>query len=261
MEINTELIKQIVSPKSDSHKGENGRVLVIGGSELFHAAPFWAAAAASKIVDMVHFTSPYLLNNELMEKRAKEHFWSGIVVPWGEVEHYINEDDAILIGPGMERGEVTKKIVDELLIKYSNKRWVIDGGALQEVDPRLLGKNMIVTPNPKELVILKEKTKGELPSGITILAKGVVDVITDNHKSYAIEGGNPGMTKGGTGDVLAGIVVGLFAKSSAVASCYVASITNKRIGERLAKKNGNFFDAGDMICLVGEELSRLVNLL
>ena len=262
MEINTELIKQIVSPKIDSHKGENGRVLVIGGSELFHAAPFWAASAASKIVDMVHFTSPYLLNNELMEERAKEQFWSGIVVPWEEVEHYINEDDAILIGPGMERGEVTKKIVDELLIKYPNKRWVVDGGALQEVDPKLLKQDMIVTPNPKELMILNEKTEGRLPSEITILAKGVVDeIIYPQAEKLLVTGGNPGMTKGGTGDVLSGIVVGLFAKSSAVASCYVASITNKRIGERLAKKNGIFFDAGDMICLVGEELSRLVNLL
>ena len=94
------------------HAGDNGKVLVIGGSELFHAASFWAASAASKIVDMVHFSSPAMVNNELMKARAKERFWEGIVVPWEQVTHYIEEDDSLLIGPGMERGEVTKQLID-----------------------------------------------------------------------------------------------------------------------------------------------------
>ena len=68
-------VAQIVLPKSDSHKGENGRVLVIGGSKLFHAASFWAAAMASKIVDMVHFSSPVMENNELRRVQAKSRFW------------------------------------------------------------------------------------------------------------------------------------------------------------------------------------------
>jgi NAD(P)H-hydrate repair Nnr-like enzyme with NAD(P)H-hydrate dehydratase domain len=79
----------------NSHKGENGRVLVIGGSKLFHAASFWSAAMASRLVDMVHFTSPVLENNDLMRKRAKDKFWDGIVVPHEEISHYIEEDDAI----------------------------------------------------------------------------------------------------------------------------------------------------------------------
>ncbi len=257
MQINRDLVNQIVLPKPDSHKGENGRVLVIGGSELFHAAPFWAAAAASKICDMVHFSSPYLLNNELMEKRAKEQFWSGIVVPWGEVEHYITEDDAILIGPGMERGDVTREIVDRLLSQYPDKKWVVDGGALQEVDTKLLNKRMIVTPNEKEMRILEGK--GGLSSEVTILSKGVVDVISGPKiDKLLVAGGNPGMTKGGTGDVLAGIVVGLYAKSPAVPSCYVASSVNKRVGERLAATKGTFYDAGEMLDLIGEEMQKIV---
>jgi NAD(P)H-hydrate epimerase len=107
MEI-TDYAKQIILPKPDSTKGENGRVLVIGGSKLFHAASFWSATMASKIVDMVHFASPMRENNELMRVKAKEKFWEGIVVPWEEVEHYISEDDCILIGPGMERGRDAK---------------------------------------------------------------------------------------------------------------------------------------------------------
>jgi NAD(P)H-hydrate repair Nnr-like enzyme with NAD(P)H-hydrate dehydratase domain len=234
---------QIVLPKKDSVKGENGRVLVIGGSKLFHAASFWSASMASKIVDMVHFSSPTMENNDLMRVRAKEKFWDGIVVPWEEVEKYIEEDDCILIGPGMERGEETKQLVDALLVKYPNKKWVVDGGALQEVNPILLTPSMIVTPNKREQEILE----GKIPAGVTVLAKGVVDIISCDAERIEITGGSAGMTKGGTGDVLAGIVAGLYAKSPAIASCVVASQANKRAGEALERKLGSFFAAGDLI--------------
>ena len=285
----TKYIKQIVLPAADSHKGENGRVLVIGGSRLFHAASFWAAAMASKIVDMVHFSSPAMENNELMRVRAKEKFWDGIVVPWEEVEHYIAEDDCILIGPGMTRSESgderitirdsrenTREVVNYLLSKYPGKRWVVDGGALQEVDPRELGKNVIVTPNIRELSILAGKLTREFPIsnfqfpmndsnisdtnkrkqvvqwvaktlGVTVLSKGQVDVVSDGEEQVEVTGGDPGMTKGGTGDVLAGIVAGLYAKSPAMAACVAASAANKRAGEKLAERVGPFYSAAELI--------------
>src|SRR3990167_315579 len=116
---------KIYRPARDSHKGQNGRLLVIGGSELFHASIFWAADVASRIVDLVHFSSPAMENNELVRKKAKEGFWNGIVVPWEKVEEYIREDDCVVIGPGMPREEgrgegerPTKEIVDGLLQKF-----------------------------------------------------------------------------------------------------------------------------------------------
>lgn len=242
-------INQIVLPESDSSKGENGRVLVIGGSKLFHAASFWSACMASKIVDMVHFSSPVMENNELMRVRAKEGFWEGIVVPWEEVEHYIEEDDCILIGPGMERGEETRRIVNDLLSKYPGKRWVVDGGALQEVDTRLLNQNMIVTPNKREMGILLNYYSIESlhQKGISILAKGPMDVITNHDQRVEVEGGTGALTKGGTGDVLAGMVAGFYAKSPAMAACVVASQANKLAGEQLEVRVGQFFGASDLI--------------
>lgn len=270
-------IKQIVRANPASHKGQNGRVLVIGGSKLFHAASFWAAAMAAKIVDMVHFSSPTMENNELMRVRAKEKFWDGIVVSFEDVEHYIEEDDAILIGPGMERGEETRKIVNKLLTKYPEKRWVVDGGALQEVDPNLLTGSMVVTPNFRELTVISgENLKSEnlntnqnLNSkthiqniskklGVTVLAKGKIDLISDGKQVVVIEGGNAGMTKGGTGDVLAGVVTALYAKSPPFASCVVASYINKRAGEKLEKKVGNFYGAAELIPEVQIQLAKVI---
>jgi len=239
-------------PDPNSHKGENGRVLVIGGSKLFHAASCWSALMASKIVDMVHFSSPVFENNDLMRIKGKELFWEGIVVDWGDIDHYIEEDDCILIGPGMERGAETKRIVNELLIKHPGKRWVVDGGALQEVDPTLLNPNMIITPNIREQEMLFNK----IPKGVTVLAKGVVDKVYDGEKSEFIEGGNAGMTKGGTGDVLAGLVAGLYAKSQAFASCVVASDVNKKAGDELMQRVGTFYSASDLIEQVQKVLAK-----
>jgi NAD(P)H-hydrate epimerase len=50
-------IKQINLPSTNSHKGQNGRLLVIGGSHIFHAASLWSAEIASKFIDLVHYSS------------------------------------------------------------------------------------------------------------------------------------------------------------------------------------------------------------
>lgn len=212
---------------------------------------------ASRLVDMVHFTSPVMENNELMRVRAKGKFWDGIVVPYEEIEHYIEEDDVILIGPGMERGEATRIIVNNLLNKYPDKKWVVDGGALQEVDPTLLKENMIITPNYKELTIITDKRvngrTGEL--SCTILAKGPTDTITPSptdSRSHGftdlrITGGSPGLTKGGTGDVLSGLVAGLAAKSNNLAACVVASYAVKAASVSLSRRLGPFFSPTNLI--------------
>ena len=244
----TPFINQLILPGINSRKGENGRVLVIGGSTLFHAAAFWSASMAAHIVDMVHFSSPVMENNDLMRVRAKSKFWDGIVVPYEEIEHYIEEDDVILIGPGMERGEATRTIVNNFLKKYPHKKWVIDGGALQELDPTLLSANMIITPNQKELAIIKNK-QGSNYSNLqpTVLAKGPTDTISSPTKNLTITGGDPGLTKGGTGDVLSGLVAGLAAKSPAYPSCVVASYCLKASSEELASSMGPFFSPTDLI--------------
>lgn len=229
---------------------------------------------ASRLVDMVHFSSPTMENNDLMRIKAKEKFWDGIVIPYEEVGHYIEEDDCIVIGPGMERGPETKQIVDDLLTKYPDKKWVVDGGALQEVNPRLLTTNMIITPNVRELAILTGKLEHsnteKLPC--TILAKGPSDTISHwntglpenlprskaGRKTITITGGSPGMTKGGTGDVLAGLVAGLYAKSPALSSCVVASYTGKLASEELDHLVGPFFSPTDLITQIPVSLHRLL---
>lgn len=270
-------IKQLYIPGASSHKGQNGKLLVIGGSTLFHAASLWALTIASRVVDMVFYAS--VPENEAIVHEAKKEFRNGIVVPRAHIEDYFEEADAILIGPGMMRSESIKhsqlqiqnlaqvdKIKDEgaqtyliteyLLRKYPQKKWVIDAGALQMMHQEWLldvGKTSILTPHPKEFQRLfhLEATPENIASmadmyKTTILVKGQTDIVCSTTECVSISGGNAGMTKGGTGDVLAGLTAALYTKNDAFLTAKAASFFNKKAGESLFERMGLYFNSSDL---------------
>jgi len=250
-------LEKITLPRDDSHKGQNGKLLIVGGSELFHAASRWSLDVASKFVDMVFYSS-VPENNQLI-REAKGSFWNGIVVTRQDLDSYIEEADCVLIGPGMMRSVDTKRAVDNLLKKFPNKKIVIDAGALQMVNVDLLNKNHILTPHGKEVEGLKEKLavlgKNKLTDlGVTVLLKGKVDEILFDDQKIEIVGGNAGMTKGGTGDVLSGLVAALYCRHDALTSAIVGSYVNKKTGEFLYETVGPFFNATDLARAIPEVL-------
>lgn len=245
--VTVEDVKKLVLPARGSHKGQNGRLLVIGGSHLFHAASLWALTVASRIVDLVHYSS-VPENNAIVHEEKKE-FRNGIVVPRGELDPYIQEDDCILIGPGMTRDSETKKITDELFKKYPDKQWVIDAGSLQMMDINLIPKHAILTPHHGEFAQAfgtANVTDVAKKYQCTVLLKGDKDVASDGTQTREIIGGNPGMTKGGTGDVLAGLIAALACKNDPFIATIAGSFINKKAGDELYKKVGPFFNATDL---------------
>lgn len=281
-------IKKIYIPAPSSHKGQNGKLMIIGGSELFHAASLWALTIASRMVDMVFYSSVQE-NNEIVHELKRE-FRNGIVVKRDDLEDYVDEADCVLIGPGMVRTEVKNeqlevrsleeinKLEDEglqsryltkyLLEKYPKKKWVIDAGALQMMDPEWLVPlkgNVILTPHPMEFervrvkiknVRLKEEIEEEkLEKQIELFAKafdcivllkGLEDTICSPEQCISVSGGNAGMTKGGTGDVLAGLVASLACKNELFLSATAGSYINKKAGDALFEKMGYYFNASEL---------------
>lgn len=263
-------LEQVRLPEPDSHKGQNGKLLIIGGSQLFHAASKWSLDVASKFVDMVFYAS--VPENNQLVKEAKKNFWNGIVVPRDDLTDYLVEADCILIGPGMERNAETAKFVNLLVEKYPDKKWVIDAGALQVIEPSLLREHYIITPHLRELEMLAKNAsyEGDLTveknvsklreklHQVTILLKGSADqVFTDNHM-IKIEGGNAGMTKGGTGDVLAGLVAALYCTQAIEVSAVVGSYVNKKAGEVLYLEFGPYFNASNLVDAVPQSLWKLL---
>lgn len=249
---NQEKLKKISQPAKDSHKGQNGKLLVIGGSELFHAASMWALEVASRIVDMVFYAS-VPVNMEIV-RQQKERFGEGIVVPEGKIDDYLQESDCVLIGPGMERGKVTEKITNDLLERNPDKRWVVDGGALQMMDRNLLTETMIITPHSKEFQRLFGLKVNETNAAkmakkhhCVILLKGQKDIICNQHQCVYSTMGNEGMTKGGTGDVLAGLVASLYCKNDSFLSAGAAAYLNGLAGDRLYTRVGRYYNASDLV--------------
>ena len=241
-------LRGLWQPKEDSTGEENGQVTIIGGSRLFHGAPILALAAVSRLVDMVFFAS-FEPSLEKVAAQIKAGLSSFIWVPWGEVEEYIKKSEAVLIGPGLMRyaseesefghhrsefdkdGTETRSTTKYLLQKYPEKRWVIDGGSLQVMEPEWLPKGAIVTPNKKEYGLLfKEQFTIESLQSVArkysciVSYKGPVSYVVDGEMVYEVKGGNAGLTKGGTGDVMAGLTAGFLAKNPPLLAAAAASL-------------------------------------
>ncbi len=274
-ELPIELVKKLTLPKPDSHKGQNGRLLVIGGSELFHAASLWALTVASRIVDLVHYAS-IPENNEIVQELKKE-FRNGIIVSRDDVDQYIQEDDCILIGPGMTRDEETKILTDSLLKKYPQKQWVIDAGALQMMDLETIPPHAILTPHHQEFELLLDRAEAPLHQKgnnyllespllfakqyhCILLLKGEKDIASNGKETQVIVGGNPGMTKGGTGDVLAGLIAALSCKNDPWLATLTGSVINKKAGDDLFSSVGPFFNASDLAAQIPKTMKHLLGI-
>ena len=270
-------LKQFQLPKKESHKGQNGKLMIIGGSSLFHSAIVWAGETASNFVDMVHISSTPE-NNEILQS-LKKKWQNGIVVPGSNRSHYIKEDDVTLIGTGMMRegqeGQKGKILMHHLFSLFPEKKWVIDAGALQ-----IMGKNClqgfktkpILTPHQKEfqtlfgedILLLSQVEKIKIVSqtakayNVILLVKSSYDIVSDGEKTIVIEGGNAGLTKGGTGDILASLTACFFTKHEGVQSAVLSSYLLKKTSDELFKQKKYWFNNNDIISSLPKTLSGLL---
>lgn len=245
-------VRALRLPRSGSHKGDNGRLLVIAGSRKYHGSLLFAVKAAAKIVDLLYVLTTR--NNRPLIKNLKDETAEFITVSrWHEAFH---EVDCVLIGPGMGVSAHTREMVRRVLV--SGKKAVLDADALKVLDEKLrkrLGEKHILTPHHGEFrqafgieATAENARKMAKRYRCTIVLKGKIDVV--GSPSGAIQynyTGNVGMTKGGTGDVLAGLTAALYCKNSAHEAATAGIYLNGAAGDRLYKKVGPFFDSEDLL--------------
>lgn len=263
-------LKKLKKPQ-DSH---NGQVTIVGGSDLFHGAPILALRIASRIVDMVYFSTPEPSVGKVAEN-LKSQLGSFIWVPWDEVEAYIQKSDAILIGVGMKRwhkeenppkegekvadfaGRQTHDITERFLKKFPRKQWVIDAGSLQVMDPEWIPQKAILTPNQKEFKLLfgdaKPKNVAHEYNCVVVL-KGPTTTVCSSSDCLEVSGGNQGLTKGGTGDVQAGLTVALAAQNEPLLAAAASAWTVKAAADELYGRAGTVYSADDL----AEEIPKIL---
>jgi NAD(P)H-hydrate epimerase len=298
--INKSILKNIYHPSKDSHKGQNGKLTIIGGSKLFHGASLWALKTASRIVDMVFYCT--VKENRELVRELKSKLYDFIFISRSKVDDYIKQSDAVLIGPGLvrgskkdsgtgESGQMTKKLTKGLLFKFPKKKWVIDAGSLQVMEVKWLKKldKVVITPHRREFEELFRRPKAEnrrqmlsgkarsrfagktddrkpklnyqsltidhqslfikklaKQFGCTIVLKGPTDIICSPSMCVYNTTGNEGMTKGGTGDVLAGLIGALACKNELFLSASAGVYINGLAGDNLYKRVGPYYNASDL---------------
>jgi NAD(P)H-hydrate epimerase len=269
---NNDDLKQLYVPPEDSSKGQNGQVTIIGGSRLFHGAPLFSLITASRIVDMVFFGSPEPSVGAIAEQ-IKSKLLSFIWVPWNEVEEYIIKSDAVLIGPGLmrykgegqevkdksldEEGEKTRQITENLLKKFPDKKWVIDAGSLQVMEKEWIPNMAILTPNKKECKMIfgnLDPREAAKKYNCVIVLKGLITKVFSPDSQIEVKGGNPGLTKGGSGDVESGLTVALLAKNDPFLAAASSSYIVKKTADLLFHEVGTNYNSDDLASRVPEVL-------
>lgn len=221
------LIKKIYKPREEfSHKGTYGKSVLVGGSYGKIGAVLMSTLSALKTGSGLTFTIAPKCGNIILQSQVPE----AMFIDSGE--NHINEieiqDKAVYgIGPGLGKEIETQKALLEFLSKYKNPV-VLDADALnilaENQKLNLIPKNSVITPHPLEferlfgktensferIELAKQKAK-ELQIFI-ILKDHHTAVITPEKKVFYNITGNSGMAKGGSGDVLTGILTSLISQ-------------------------------------------------
>ncbi len=271
--VKKEVLKKVFPErKKSTHKYDYGHLLVIGGSDLYSGSPALVGTAALASlrtgVDLITIAAPrraatiiasfapdlitYPLEGNFLDKK---HLKTLLKLTEGKM--------AVVIGNGLERRKETLSTINEFLKKIKLP-CVIDADAIHAVskNKKVIRENFIITPHQQEFYILtnikiinkplKEKIKIVKESAsklkTTILLKGNPDIISNGKQIAINKTGNVYLTKGGTGDTLAGICGSLLAQNnkpfeSACAAAYI----NGKAGDIVAKNYKQSLIASDII--------------
>lgn len=260
---------------SDAHKGIGGRVLIIGGSSMYAGAPALAGLAALRtgsdlafvaapesIADVIASFSPNLIVHGVSGERFSPEHIEDVLGILGRTRA-----TTVVVGPGMGLANDTKAFTIELLRRLvlddNIYGVVVDADALKHLSSEkmdLRGK-AVLTPHAGELGIILgvEKPLGakareqmalnaSTKYNAVVLLKGVVDYICWKDKCRRNITGNRGMSTGGTGDVLSGIIAALIARrvDPFEAAC-IAAFINGVAGDMAYEEYGERLVATDLL--------------
>ena len=258
-------LQEKLDRNENSHKGENGKVGVIGGSKDYSGAPALAAQAAlktgcdltkivtsEKVSDIVDSYSENLivrsypsayLNSSGVENCLETASWS----------------DSLVVGPGMSKPD--NKALTQLFSSYDGPM-VVDADAI-DTAARQKVSNTVLTPHQEEARIIRQKY-GSIANFIqetkdtVVILKGSTDKIYSDEGVVEVDAGDPTMTVGGTGDLLAGVVGSLISQGLNLSeAAEIGARLNAEAGEIAAGELGNGATAKDIQDKLPSALSNL----
>ncbi|UCE15749.1 MAG: NAD(P)H-hydrate dehydratase [Candidatus Bathyarchaeota archaeon] len=265
-------ISLVAKPRvPEAHKGDFGKLLVVGGSEVFSGAPALVALAALWAgVDLAYIAAPHrtayaissMSPNLITIKLEGDHLNSRNV---SVVKRYLETTTAVVMGPGLGLHEETRDTVKEIMeaVEKAEIPLLLDADGLKAFAEfkRKTCLSLVLTPHAGEFRILTGKEppkdlekratevqKAARKFGAVMLLKGNVDVVSDGKRVKFNFTGNPGMTVGGTGDTLSGIVGAFLAQGvdpfeAAVAGAFI----NGAVGDFVQEEKGFHMVSTDIL--------------
>jgi ADP-dependent NAD(P)H-hydrate dehydratase len=247
-----ELLRKL-ERKSDSRKGENGKVGVIAGSRDYTGAPALSAKAALRTgSDLVKILTSEEISdtvagyseNFIVEDYSGGYFGESAVDQALELDEWA---DVIVVGPGLS--DLDEIALQEFL-EMADATLVVDADAIKPAANAEI--KAIYTPHRGELEFILDRYDSEedfvCETGSVLAVKGKRDRVYSDEKDVEIEAGTSAMTVGGTGDVLTGVVASLISQdlNSPEASRLGLRI-NGKAGVEAEKEFGNGLLATDLI--------------
>jgi NAD(P)H-hydrate epimerase len=279
-------IKALLKPRDpDSHKGDNDHVLIVGGSLDFFGAPILAGMGALRSgADLVSLFVPECnfectrssLPDFIVRKYPGEYLTERYVEP---ILEYAKKCDSMIIGPGISDNE---KVLEACMAIVKNAKipMVIDASAisvLKKLDKFPLAYNIVITPHmnefrnlvdrdivideadPKSIVFLRSIA---MDLSLNILLKGPKDFcVSDDGDVMINETGNAGMTVGGSGDALCGVVGTFLAqKYEPFDAVRISAYLMGKAGDRAFSQYGNGLIASDLGDFIAKEMASIKGL-
>jgi len=259
-----------LSRDPQAHKGDFGRVMVVGGGPYTGAPALCAQAALRAGADLAYVACP-----ETIAETVQGYAEDLIVEPYAgdrlrprHVENLLADADGrdvVVLGPGLGDDEDTLDAVRAFLADYDGTA-VVDADALQVVPDVDTDAALVCTPHQGELAAMGGPRREDWTAratlvsefaadlDVTLLVKGAYDVVSDGETTRVNRTGNPGMTVGGTGDVLAGITGALASTQDPVEAASIAAYANGRAGDAVVEENGYGLLASDLLAEIPRAL-------
>ena len=267
--IDPDFLKTFIIPRLlDSRKGDNGTVLIVGGNRIYHGAPILASLSVLRSgADLVYTAVPR--SNIIPVRSSSPNI---IVLPLADdkltvgsanrlVAMLPKKPDAAAIGMGLTLAKKEALLTLVKGLQSIGTKLVLDASALiPSILTQIENTETIVTPHSGEFKRIFGKVVGDTKDerisnvhntakihGITILLKGWIDIVSSSERIAVNTTHNSGMTVGGTGDVLSGLVSGLLSKYSPFEAAVLGVFINGSAGNLALKKLGLHLVATDLI--------------
>jgi len=266
-------IPRLPARRRDAHKGDFGRVLVIGGSRGMIGAPALAAISALRGgAGLVRLAVPAAIQQttaalcpcatSLAIATEEDGAWGPGAIR--QVSAAAAECDVLAVGPGLATGAGQEQLLRAVL--QQTRPVVLDADGLNNLAriddwPALRRCPLVLTPHPGECSRLTDRSIADIQAGreaaaseaitrwraaskscdapLILVLKGAGTIVTDGERLFLAEAGNPGLATGGSGDVLTGLIAGLSQQGIDVwqAACLGVHV-HARAGDLAAGKYG-----------------------